>query len=69
MLQAVLVALLAFSCAYWLTAFLFLYFFLHKRVAPSGQFLPPVSLLKPIRGVDARAYQNFQLLPTGLSLL
>jgi ceramide glucosyltransferase len=59
MLATIVLILCVASWAYWLlTLFLIFDFF---RVAPDGDagYRPPVSLLKPVRGLDPEAYENF----------
>lgn len=59
MLVTVLLVLVAVSWIYWLVAWwLTRAFFLARRTMPTD-FTPPVSMLKPIKGLDAQAYENF----------
>ena len=44
---------------YGIAIFSCLRFFLQSRLAKTGQFLPPISNLKPVRGLDPDAYENF----------
>jgi ceramide glucosyltransferase len=58
-LQLLLLLLVAVSWIYWLVAWwLTRRFFHHRPRAPAG-YTPPVSLLKPVRGLDAQAFTNF----------
>lgn len=55
-----LLVLAAAPLVYYLLATLAaLRFFLHKQVEESPEFCPPVSLLKPVRGVDFGSRENF----------
>lgn len=59
MIVLLLTALILISWLYWLVAlWLVFVFFKPGRRAP-GDFAPPVSILKPVKGVDAQAYENF----------
>lgn len=57
---SVLVFLIVMSWAFWLVAWLCTYDFFHKAPADADAsrepYTPPVSILKPIKGVDADAY-------------
>src|ERR1700758_3155065 len=46
---------------YLLSLYCVIEYFLRLRRAPvdKGLFVPPVSILKPVRGVDHEAYENF----------
>jgi len=58
-LAAVFLALAAAGCAYWLVACgLTGGFFLGRRTR-EPDFVPPVSILKPLKGLDAGIYANF----------
>ena len=47
--------------AYYLAAaFAALRFFRRERAKNLGTFTPPLSILKPVRGVDFASYENFQ---------
>ncbi len=50
--------LLAASWLFWLIAWWLTRRFFSKPLVPVG-FTPPVSILKPVKGVDAQAYDNF----------
>src|SRR5947209_6356285 len=52
-------ALLAASIAYWLLAWWCTRRFFRKAINSVSDFLPRVSLLKPIKGVDPSAAENF----------
>ena len=53
-------AIAAFPFAYYLIAlFSAVRFFRQPKTSATSDFLPPISNLKPIRGVDPDAYENF----------
>ena len=58
-----LVLLLALApFVYYLVCIYCIYAFFSKNARPpssSGAFAPPISILKPVRGVDREAYENF----------
>jgi ceramide glucosyltransferase len=62
--QVLLLLLVLASWLYWLAATLLVYAFFRRsgpgrrlRAGPSGE--PPVSILKPVKGIDPEAYENF----------
>ena len=59
MLDTLLLLLLMASWGYWLVACCWVGDFFRKRQEPEPGFVPPVSILKPVKGVDAQAYENF----------
>jgi len=63
-LERLIEILVAASWLYWLAAGWMVRSFFRTRHRPSeaapGAFTPPVSVLKPVRGLDPEAYENFE---------
>jgi ceramide glucosyltransferase len=59
MLQKLLLFMTIASWLYWLVALLLVYDFFRARPQLEADFTPPVSVLKPVKGVDPEAYENF----------
>lgn len=59
MIVAFLLVLTVASCAYWVIACWWVFAFFRTSTEPSPDFTPPVSILKPVRGLDYEAYENF----------
>jgi ceramide glucosyltransferase len=60
MLEALLFLCAVASWVYWLLACWWVRgFFRHGRSNPDSSFTPPVSILKPVKGLDFQAYENF----------
>ena len=58
--QEVLLAIAAIPFIYYLIAIYSSWRFFHRAPGPvNSDFTPPVSNLKPIRGLDPDAYENF----------
>ena len=58
-LRDTLLVLAAAPFAYYVVAIVAASKFFRRRTERSGNFFPPVSILKPIRGLDSDAYENF----------
>jgi ceramide glucosyltransferase len=58
-LQLLLLLLVAVSWIYWLLAWWMTRRFFRSRPRAPTDYAPPVSLLKPVRGLDAQALTNF----------
>jgi ceramide glucosyltransferase len=59
MLANLLFVLIAISWAYWLLTLYLIYDFYRAPPVPGDGYRPPVSILKPVRGLDPEAYENF----------
>lgn len=59
MIVKLLLALILISWLYWLVALLLVYVFFHPNRRNNHRFMPAVSILKPVKGLDFQAYQNF----------
>jgi len=59
MFETLLMLLILAGWLYWLVALLLVYDFFRPRPEPGQSFMPPVSVLKPVKGVDFEAYENF----------
>lgn len=59
MLETLLLLLIAVSWLYWLIALWMTRRFFRSRPQTSPGFAPPVSVLKPVRGLDAQALRNY----------
>jgi ceramide glucosyltransferase len=55
---AFLIVILA-SWVYWVMAWCLVRAFFRTRQPARCEFTPPVSILKPVKGIDAEAYRNF----------
>ncbi len=58
MIEKALVILIVASWLYWLVGLLLVFDFFRPNRRQSSDFTPPVSILKPVKGVDPGAYQN-----------
>ena len=56
--DAILV-LAAAPLAYYIVALVAAARFARNTSPPAGEFLPPISILKPIRGLDRETYENY----------
>jgi ceramide glucosyltransferase len=59
MLITLLKALTILSWVYWVAALILVYFFFKSPVREDQGYTPPVSILKPVKGLDNQAYENF----------
>lgn len=60
MLETMLILLILASWLYWLVALYLVFdFFKLRPTIEDSSFTPPISILKPVKGVDAQAYLNF----------
>jgi len=59
MLETLLFLLTVASWLYWLVACWWVRAFFRDRSDQNSGFMPPVSILKPVKGLDFQAYENF----------
>ena len=59
MFETLLLLLIFAGWLYWLVALVMVYDFFRRQPELHQGFVPPVSVLKPVKGVDSEAYQNF----------
>src|SRR4029077_206160 len=59
--RAAIWLLVSVAFAYYVVAIIAaVRFFISERRTPLGTFAPPISVLKPVRGVDFASYENFK---------
>jgi ceramide glucosyltransferase len=56
--ETLLFLVLALTWLFWLVAWKVAHDFLHPKPGPAPDFSPPVSILKPVRGLDPEVYEN-----------
>lgn len=60
LIKVLLMLILTAGWIYWLAALILVYdFFRPRKGADTGGFAPAVSILKPVKGLDYQAYENF----------
>jgi ceramide glucosyltransferase len=59
MLEMLLWLFVLVSWIFWLIALVFAYDFFHAQPLAVIEYTPPVSILKPVKGLDAEVYENF----------
>jgi ceramide glucosyltransferase len=59
MLASLLFVLVAASWVYWLLTLFLIFDFCHAPSSSDDGYRPPVSMLKPVRGLDPEVYENF----------
>jgi ceramide glucosyltransferase len=60
MIVGLITTLTALSWIYWLIAYVWVHHFFRADRGVTNGFMPPVSILKPVKGVDPQAYENFE---------
>jgi ceramide glucosyltransferase len=59
LLQTAFLIIVVASWVFWLAALWLVRAFFRSRPTTQREFTPPVSILKPVKGLDAEAYRNF----------
>ncbi len=60
MLEAILLVLTIASWVYWIVAWWWVRELTHPRARGDPEFTPPVTILKPVKGLDFEAYENLR---------
>jgi ceramide glucosyltransferase len=58
-MTVLLVGISCFATLYYLFALWCVIAFFSRKPSPSGNWAPPVSILKPVKGLDEEAFENF----------